>query len=52
MKYKIVLSNTTNGLSEYLQVISEDGFEVNVVLIGEFTIYDSRDDTEATDDDC
>ena len=42
MRYKITLTKTANGLQEYMQVISEDSFSVNVVLIGEFELLDGR----------
>ena len=43
IKYKITLSKTANGESEYLQIISDDGFQINVVLIGEFELLDVRE---------
>lgn len=42
-KYQITLSLTASGKGEYLQIISEDGFAVNIVLIGEFTLNDVRE---------
>ncbi len=42
MKYTITISKTANGMQEYLQIISADGFMVNVVLIGEFKLEDAR----------
>ena len=46
--YQITLSKTANGLQEYLQVISSDGFAVNIVLIGKFQLKDTRE-TDAED---
>lgn len=42
MKYSITISLTAQGNQEYLQIISEDGFATNIVLIGEFKLEDSR----------
>lgn len=42
MSYKITLSQTANGVQEYLQIISSDNFVVNVVLIGHFEVSDTR----------
>ena len=41
--YKITLSKTANGQQEYLQIISADGFAVNVVLVGKFELHDTRE---------
>jgi len=41
-KYKITLSETTNRKSQFLQIIADDQFSVNITLIGEFEIEDSR----------
>lgn len=43
MKYKIEISSTAQGDQEYLQIISEDAFSVNVVLLGQFDLLDSRE---------
>lgn len=40
--YKISLSETQNGEVEYLQIMSSDLMSVNIVLIGQFEIEDSR----------
>lgn len=42
MNYKVTISKTADGKQEYLQVLSSDGFMVNVVLIGKFELQDSR----------
>lgn len=42
MKYKITLTKTADGLQDYVQIISEDQFSVNIVLLGEFKLKDSR----------
>ena len=41
-KYKITLSPTADGLSDYLQILSDDGFKTNIVLVGQFAVTDSR----------
>lgn len=35
MKLNILISKTANGKSDYLQIMSEDQFSVNIVLISE-----------------
>ncbi len=40
--YKVTISPTANGQDDYLQIISDDGFETNIVLIGKFEVADSR----------
>jgi hypothetical protein len=42
MKYKITLTKTADGLQEYMQIISQDQFSVNIVLLGQFELNDSR----------
>jgi hypothetical protein len=42
MKYSIEISKTAQGDQEYLQILSEDSFSVNVVLLGQFDLRDSR----------
>lgn len=42
MKYAIEISPTAQGDQEYLQILSEDGFSVNVVLLGSFKVRDTR----------
>ena len=42
MKYKITLTKTSDGLQEYMQIISEDQFSTNIVLIGTFDLKDTR----------
>jgi hypothetical protein len=41
-KYKITISKTADGKQDYLQIISEDQFTTNIVLIGKFEVTDSR----------
>lgn len=41
-KYNITISKTADGKQEYLQIISEDQFNTNLVLIGKFELKDSR----------
>ena len=41
--YKITLSKTADGTRQYLQIISADGFQTNVVLIADlFELKDTR----------
>ena len=42
MTYKITISKTADGKQEYMQIISEDGFATNIVLIGKFKLKDVR----------
>lgn len=42
MRYIITLSATANGEQEYLQIIAQDQFSTNIVLIGEFELHDER----------
>jgi hypothetical protein len=42
MKYKVTVSKTAQGDQDYLQILSPDGFEVNIVLIGEIDLEDTR----------
>lgn len=43
MTLKITVTKTANGLQEYLQVISDDQFAINVVLIADkIEILDTR----------
>ena len=42
MKYTVTITKTSDGSQEYMQVISADQFSTNIVLIGEFTVKDSR----------
>ena len=42
MKYKVTITKTADGKQEYLQVISEDQFSTNIVLIGKFELRDTR----------
>ena len=41
-QYRITISSTADGSAEYLQIVSMDGLETNIVLIGEFEIFDTR----------
>ena len=43
MKYVLLISKTADGEQDYLQIISEDNISVNIVLIGEFDVTDTRD---------
>jgi hypothetical protein len=40
--YKITLSLTADGNQQCLQIISEDNFNTNIVLIGDFELRDLR----------
>ena len=42
MKYVLLISKTADGEQDYLQIISEDNISVNIVLIGEFDVTDTR----------
>jgi hypothetical protein len=42
-QYRITLSKTSDGKQEYLQIISEDQFTTNIVLIGKFQLTDARE---------
>ena len=42
MKYKVTITKTSDGHQEYMQVISQDQFSTNIVLIGEFDVKDAR----------
>lgn len=44
MLYAITISKTSDGKQEYLQIMSKDGFAVNLVLIGKFELRDARKD--------
>ena len=35
MKYKISISKTANGEKDYVQIISEDQWSTNIVLVSE-----------------
>lgn len=41
-KYTVTISPTAQGDATYLQIMSSDLTSVNVVLIGEFEIRDTR----------
>ena len=42
-KLRVTVTKTADGLMEYLQIISEDQFALNIVLISsEITIRDAR----------
>lgn len=43
MRYKVIITKTSDGRQEYLQVISEDQFTTNIVLIGQFELKDARE---------
>jgi hypothetical protein len=43
MKLNVTISKTAQGDRDYLQIMSEDQFSVNIVLISpEITVEDSR----------
>jgi hypothetical protein len=42
MKYKVTITRTSDGMQEYMQIIAEDQFSTNIVLIGEFEVNDAR----------
>lgn len=43
MKLKITITKTANGLHEYVQIMSDDQFAINVVLIAdEIDVLDAR----------
>jgi len=42
VKYKVTITPTADGRQQYMQVISEDQFSTNIVLIGEFEVIDTR----------
>jgi len=42
VKYKVTITKTSDGHQEYMQVISQDQFSTNIVLIGEFDVKDAR----------
>jgi hypothetical protein len=46
-KYKLVLSKTSDGRQDYLQIISQDQFSTNIVLIGKFDVKDIRSSANA-----
>lgn len=40
---KVTLSRTANGAEEYLQILSDDQFRLNIVLVAEeFEVRDER----------
>ena len=48
-KYNVIISKTSNGKMDYLQIMSEDGFCTNIVLISEkITITDHREGVSET----
>ena len=42
MKYKVAITKTADGVQDYMQIISDDQFSTNIVLIGFFDVWDSR----------
>jgi hypothetical protein len=44
MKYNVVISKTANEKMDYLQIMSEDMFSVNIVLLGDVKVEDKRDE--------
>ena len=41
-KYTIQLSLTSDGLHDYMQIMSKDMVSTNIVLIGKFELQDTR----------
>jgi len=45
MKLNVIIHKTANGKQDYIQIMSEDMFTVNIVLISEeVVVEDSRND--------
>lgn len=42
VNYKVTITKTADGNQEYMQIISEDQFSMNIVLIGKFEVLDTR----------
>lgn len=47
MKLTITVSKTVDGAQDYLQILSGDAFSVNIVLLGEIEVHDTRGVLEA-----
>jgi hypothetical protein len=43
MRYKVTITKTADGKQEYMQIISEDQFSTNIVLVGKFEVKDARE---------
>jgi len=47
MKYIVTVSKTANGKQDYMQIISEDQFNTNIVLIADIIeIKDVREESK------
>ena len=45
MKLNVTVTKTANGQQDYVQIMSEDMFSINIVLISEeITVEDKRND--------
>lgn len=42
MKYTVVVTKTSDGLQDYIQIMSEDMLTTNIVLVGEIEVSDHR----------
>ena len=42
MKLQILVSKTANGKADYLQILSEDQFSINIVLVAEKIIIEDK----------
>ena len=42
MKYRITVSKTSDGDSDYIQIMSDDFLSVNIVLVGSVDLEDRR----------
>jgi len=50
-KLRVTITKTSNGLADYIQIMSVDTVSVNVVLIaGKIEVQDNRDDGDGTED--
>ena len=50
-KLRVTITKTSDGLAEYIQIMSADTVSVNIVLIaGEIEVQDNRDDENGTED--
>jgi hypothetical protein len=50
-KLRVTITETSDGLAEYIQIMSADTMSVNIVLIaGKIEVEDCRDDRNATED--
>lgn len=50
-KLRVTITKTSDGLADYIQIMSADTMSVNVVLIaGKIEVQDNRDDENGTKD--